>query len=84
MFKCTLMQHLELPVYREEAFRKVFAYGAENRIMFGSDSTALGLSHSAEVLRQDIYILRDKLGFPQEIIEKYLGLNALKFLGLRA
>ena len=72
------------PVYREEAFRKVFAYGAENRIIFGSDSTALGLSHSAEVLRQDIYILRDKLGFPQEIIEKYLGLNALEFLGLRA
>ncbi|RLF18087.1 MAG: hypothetical protein DRZ82_08900 [Thermoprotei archaeon] len=72
------------PIYREDALRKVFAYGAGNRVLFGSDSNTKDLSHAAEVMRRDLLILRDKLGMPPDIIERYFGRNALEFLGIRS
>jgi len=71
------------PVYRGETFRKLMAYGAQDYVMFGSDSTAGSLDHSARILRADVRILRDELGMPEGVVRKYLGLNVARFLGLR-
>jgi len=69
-------------VYRRDALQKVLAYGAGDWLLFGSDSTTRNLSRAAEVLRNDTRILREQLGMPEQVLEKYFGLNALRFLGL--
>ncbi|RLE88123.1 MAG: hypothetical protein DRJ96_04435 [Thermoprotei archaeon] len=71
------------PVYRRETFMKLMAYGAQDYVMFGSDSTTNNLEYSARVLEADMRILRDELGMPEDVVRKYLGLNAARFLGLR-
>ncbi len=70
------------PLWRKEALRKVFAYGAEDFVMFGSDSTPSTLNpRGKQVWERDLLILRNELGLPDQTVRKYLGENALRFIG---
>lgn len=71
------------PLYRRETFAKLMAYGAQDYVMFGSDSTTSNLEYSSRVREADMRILREELGMPEEVVDKYLGLNAARFLGLK-
>jgi len=70
------------PLWRKDALQKVFAYGAEDFVMFGTDSVLNNISnHGKWVLERDLTILRNEIGLPNAVIEKYFGKNALKFIG---
>lgn len=70
-------------IYRREVFAKVLGYGAHDYLLFGSDSSTRSLKYSKSVRETDERILRDELGMPGEVVIKYLGLNAIRFLGLK-
>jgi len=71
------------PLYRKEALQKVFAYGAEDYVIFGSDSHIGNLVEARKIIERDITLLRDHIGLPETSIRKYLGENALRFVGIR-
>lgn len=71
------------PAYRRETFAKLMAYGAHDYVMFGSDSTPQNLAYSASVREMDVKTLREELGMPEAVVEKYLYTNAVRFLGLK-
>ncbi len=70
-------------IYRRETFQKLLAYGAGDYMLFGSDSRASSLGYSKEVVKMDIDILEKELGASRNQVEKYMGLNALEFLGIK-
>jgi len=66
--------------YRREVLSRVLAYGAEDYMIFGSDSTASNLQNARYYAEMDTGILRE-LGFSEEAIGKLLFRNIERYLG---
>ncbi len=72
------------PEYREDALRKLLAFGAENVMLFGTDNTISGqhIDNVTEIwkthLQKDINIYK-KLSVPESTIEKILSANFERF-----
>ena len=65
--------------YRREVLRRVLAYGAEDYMIFGSDSAASNLQSARYCAEMDTGIMRE-LGFPDEVIEKIQSENVKRYL----
>jgi len=65
--------------YRRDVYRKALAYGAEDHMIFGSDSRASNLQHAKEVAEMDKGILME-LGYSDETIRKIQSTNIETFL----
>ena len=70
-------------IYRKDALQKVMAFGAEDYIMFGTDCTAGRLEYGKYHVERDLAILRQVIGVSKDTVDKFLGKNALRFLGLK-
>jgi predicted TIM-barrel fold metal-dependent hydrolase len=66
--------------YRREALRKALSYGAEDYMIFGSDSTASNLQTAKYHAELDRGIIR-KLGF-SDVVNKIQSKNAEQYLGI--
>jgi hypothetical protein len=70
-------------LWRPEALQKTLAYCGDEHLLWGSDSDTANLGrHAPEVLASDRRILRGQLGGNQATEKRWLGENALAFLGL--
>lgn len=69
-------------IYRREALHKALAYGAEDYMLFGSDSRAGDSSYRIRVMEADRAILREEIGVPASVERKFFGMNAKTFLDL--
>lgn len=69
-------------IYRRESLQKLIAYGAEDYMLFGTDCSAGNLSYARYHIERDIAILRQEIGVSEATVNKILGGNALKFLGV--
>jgi len=65
--------------YRREVPRRALAYGAEDYMVFGSDSTASNLQSARYYAEMDKGIMRE-LGFSDEVIEKIQSENIKRYL----
>lgn len=65
--------------YRRDALSKALAYGAENHLMFGSDSLASNIENAKYICEMDRSILRE-LGYSDEVIEKIQHKNVERYL----
>jgi len=65
--------------YRREALRNALAYGAEDYMLFGSDSTATNLQHAKHIAEIDRGIIGE-LGYSDEVIQKIQSRNIQRFL----
>lgn len=71
------------PAWREDALRKTLSFAGDEYILWGSDSVGTGIhEHGVDVLRSDRQLLHQQLGAPAETERRWLGENALRFLGL--
>jgi predicted TIM-barrel fold metal-dependent hydrolase len=70
-------------IYRKDALQKVMAFGAEDYVMFGTDCTAGRLEYGKYHVERDLAILRQVIGVSKDTVDKFLGKNALRFLGLK-
>ena len=70
------------PIWREQALQKAFAYLGDERLLWGSDSTANHVEGAGRTLAEDRRILRSILGATAEAERRWLGENAMRFLGL--
>ena len=67
------------PFYRREALRKALLYGAEDYMIFGSDSLATDFHYAKEIAEMDRGIIKE-LGYSNETIRKIQGKNIERFL----
>jgi len=65
--------------YRREALKKALAYGAEDYMIFGSDSMATDFHNAQEVAEMDRGIVSE-LGYSDEAIQKIQSKNTERFL----
>jgi predicted TIM-barrel fold metal-dependent hydrolase len=65
--------------YRREVLRKALAYGCEDHMIFGSDSTASNFMNAKYVAEMDKGIIRE-LGYSDEVIKKIQSKNVERFL----
>jgi predicted TIM-barrel fold metal-dependent hydrolase len=65
--------------YRREAFRRALSFGAEDALIFGSDSSATNLSGAAATAEMDKGIFRE-LGYSAETIRKAQSANFERYL----
>jgi len=65
--------------YRREALRRALLYGAEDYMIFGSDSRASNFDNARRIAEMDRGILRE-LGYKSEVIEKIQSRNVERFL----
>lgn len=65
--------------YRREAFRKALMFGAEDGMIFGSDSSASDLRGASTIAEMDKGIIRE-LGYSDETIRKVQIANIERFL----
>jgi predicted TIM-barrel fold metal-dependent hydrolase len=70
-------------MYRKDSLQKLIAYGAEEHMLFGTDCIAGGLERGKLHVARDTSILRQVIGASREVINKIMGENALRFLGLK-
>ncbi len=70
-------------MYRKDSLQKLIAYGAEDHMLFGTDCIAGGLERGKLHVARDTSILRQVIGASREVINKIMGENALRFLGLK-
>ena len=71
------------PAWRSEALRKAFSFAGDEYLLWGSDSVGDGLAqHAGEVLSGDRRILHQELGGSVETERRWMGENALRFLGI--
>ncbi|MBS7634107.1 amidohydrolase family protein [Candidatus Bathyarchaeota archaeon] len=70
-------------MYRKDSLQKLIAYGAEDHMLFGTDCVAGGLEHGRLHIARDASILRQVIGASMEVVNKIMGENALRFLGLK-
>ncbi len=70
--------------YRKKALETALAMGAENHMMFGTDSHASDFNPDwggvRRILEIDRKIIREELGYPEEVMEKICYKNAERFL----
>ena len=65
--------------YRREAFRRALLFGAEDSMIFGSDSSASDLGGASTIAEMDKGIIRE-LGYSDEIIRKVQSENIVRYL----
>ena len=65
--------------YRREVFRRSLEYGAEDNMIFGSDSHATNFQHAKDVAEMDKGIIME-LGYSDEVIQKIQSKNIERFL----
>jgi predicted TIM-barrel fold metal-dependent hydrolase len=65
--------------YRREVFKRALMFGAEDYMIFGSDSSATNLENASRTAEMDKGILRE-LGYSDEVIRKIRGENAERYL----
>jgi len=65
--------------YRREVLRRALAYGCEDYMIFGSDSTASNFMNAKHTAEMDKGILRE-LGYSDEVIKKIQSTNVERFL----
>ena len=65
--------------YRREALRKALAYGCEDYMIFGSDSTASNFTNAKHVAEMDRGIIKE-LGYSDEVVQKIQSRNVERFL----
>ena len=70
-------------IYRQSTLQKLIAYGAEDYIIFGTDCRAGNMERARLHIGRDASILRQVVGVPNETVNKIMGENALRFLGLK-
>lgn len=70
-------------IYRRDALQKVMAFGAEDNVLFGTDCTAGRLEYGKYHVERDVAILRQVIGVSKKTVDKFLGGNASRFLGLK-
>jgi len=70
--------------YRKRALEAALANGAENHMMFGTDSHATDFAPdwggSKRIYEMDRKIIREELGYSEEVIEKICCKNAERFI----
>lgn len=65
--------------YRREAFKRALMFGAEDYMLFGSDSSATNFSSAKETSEMDRGIIRE-LGYSEDTIKKILSENFKRFI----
>lgn len=70
------------PLWRPEALQKTLAYLGDERILWGSDATGGTMPRAGQTLANDRAILHSVLGGNVETERRWLGENAVRFLGL--
>lgn len=65
--------------YRREVFRRSLGYGAEDNMIFGSDSHATNFKHAKDVAEMDKGIIME-LGYSDEVVQKIQSKNIERFL----
>ena len=70
-------------IYRQSTLQKLIAYGAEDYIIFGTDCRAGNMERARLHIERDTSILRQVIGVSNETVNKIMGENALRFLGLK-
>jgi len=70
-------------IYRRESLQKLIAYGAEDYMVFGTDCSAGRLGYARYHVERDVAILTQEIGVSRKTVDKILGGNALKFLGMK-
>ena len=70
------------PMWRAGALQKTLAYLGDERMIWGSDASASGITQAAETLANDRRILTSVLGASAETERRWMGENVQRFLGL--
>ena len=72
------------PPWRVDALRKTLSFAGDDHILWGSDSIGNGIEeHAGAVMAGDRRILHQELGASQETERRWMGENALRFLGIK-
>lgn len=70
------------PIWRPEALQKTLAYLGDECILWGSDTRGATVARAGDTIASDRRILASLLGGNKETERRWMGENALRFLGL--